>query len=340
MHSFRSPAFFAFLAPFQSTIKLSWMHDQQRTHTSPPRLMSGAPGCMTSKIVQYDTSPLPQRPSLEPPQTLTDDDTWMRLRNGYPRLHIQQGNYQRCARRYHRAAWRLVSDPKRTFTQRQSCCGGHVCISRVSFSLFECLVNCCIFRIFSSNVFGNYDVSKIPNEEMLTLRLSSSKEDYSWVKKLRVPRMAVIPYIADNTSALYHAQKNKGHEAMMYHQYFFDFYDNLPDISILIHSQQLSWHVDGLLEQSMIFTLNHLDLREVQRRQFLNLRVTWGIGCSTGSINTTRVNEESGTAPEQKEMQEVSKSSRPNLSPRNNFVSETKKAILVYALRDCSQGPK
>lgn len=55
----------------------------------------------------------------------------------------------------------------------------------------------------------------------------------------------------------------------------------------------------------MIFSLNQLDLREVQRRGFLNLRVTWGIGCSTGSINTTCVNEESGNQPEQKEMQEA-----------------------------------
>jgi hypothetical protein len=155
--------------------------------------------------------------------------------------------------------------------------------------------------------FGICNASKRSDQAILTSKLSSSTEDYSWVKELRVPGMAVIPYIADNTSAPHHAQRNKGHEAMMYHQYFFDFYDDLPDISILIHSQQLSWHVDGLLEQSMIFSLNHLDLAEVKRRQFLNLRVTWGIGCSTGSINTTRVNEESGSAPEQKEMQEVSK---------------------------------
>jgi hypothetical protein len=37
---------------------------------------------------------------------------------------------------------------------------------------------------------------------------------------------------------------------MIYHQYFFDFYDNLPDISILIHSQQRLWHVESLLDQS------------------------------------------------------------------------------------------
>jgi hypothetical protein len=56
----------------------------------------------------------------------------------------------------------------------------------------------------------------------------------------------------------------------------------------------------------VVFSINHLDLHEVQRRQFLNLRVTWGLGCSSDAINTTRVNEESGNSPEQKQMQEVS----------------------------------
>ncbi|KAE9367838.1 hypothetical protein N431DRAFT_416757 [Stipitochalara longipes BDJ] len=134
---------------------------------------------------------------------------------------------------------------------------------------------------------------------------ATSMEDYSWVDKLRVPELVVVPYIADNTSASHHPQKNKGHEAMIYHQYFYDFYDNLPDVSVLIHSHQQSWHIEQLLEQDMVFSLSHLDLREVQRRQFLNLRVTWGIGCSSGSINTTRVNEESGAIPEEKEMQEA-----------------------------------
>jgi hypothetical protein len=118
--------------------------------------------------------------------------------------------------------------------------------------------------------------------------------------------MVVVPYIADDPSALHHPEKNKGHEAMMYLQYFYDFYDNLPDISILIHSQQKAWHIDNMLDQSMIFSLNHLDLREVQRREFLNLRVTWGVGCSTGSINTSRVLEESvHDPPEEKAMQEA-----------------------------------
>jgi hypothetical protein len=83
---------------------------------------------------------------------------------------------------------------------------------------------------------------------------ATSKEDYSWVKEIKIPGMTVVPYIADNTSAPHHAQKNKGHEAMMYHQYFYDYYDNLPDISILVHSQARSWHIEQLLDQRYVST--------------------------------------------------------------------------------------
>lgn len=64
-----------------------------------------------------------------------------------------------------------------------------------------------------------------------------------------MPGLVVVPYIADNLTAEHHAQKNKGHEAMMYHQYFYDYYDKLPDVSVLVHSQQRSWHVEQLLDQ-------------------------------------------------------------------------------------------
>jgi hypothetical protein len=155
----------------------------------------------------------------------------------------------------------------------------------------------------------SHGIYRIPNSRLPSVNLvvaSMSHEKTEWTKDLKVPGMNVVKYVADNTSAPHHPQQNKGHEAMIYHQYFYDYYDDLPDISILIHSQASSWHVDQILDQSMIFSLNHLDLREVQRRKFLNLRVTWGLGCSTGSINTTKWNEESGNQPEQKEMQEVS----------------------------------
>ena len=97
---------------------------------------------------------------------------------------------------------------------------------------------------------GTYRVPKGSSPTVNLVVAATSKEEYSWVKQLRVPGLVVVPYIADDRSAAHHAQKNKGHEAMMYHQYFYDFYDNLPDISILIHSQQMSWHVEQLLDQS------------------------------------------------------------------------------------------
>jgi len=86
-----------------------------------------------------------------------------------------------------------------------------------------------------------------PSVNLVVAAISS--EDYSWVENLRVPDLVVVPYIADNASAPHHPQKNKGHEAMIYHQYFYDFYDNLPDVSILVHSHQQSWHIEQLLEQ-------------------------------------------------------------------------------------------
>ncbi|PBP25401.1 hypothetical protein BUE80_DR003817 [Diplocarpon rosae] len=85
-----------------------------------------------------------------------------------------------------------------------------------------------------------------------------------------------------------------------------------PSVNLVVaatSTEDYSWtkevKLPGMVVVPMIFSLNHLDVREVQRRQFLNLRVTWGVGCSTNTINTTRVNEEDGSTPEQKEMQEA-----------------------------------
>ena len=79
-------------------------------------------------------------------------------------------------------------------------------------------------------------IGRLPTVNLVVAAISI--EDYSWIEQLRVPSLVVVPYIADNMSASHHPQKNKGHESMIYHQYFYDFYDNLPDVSILVHSGQ------------------------------------------------------------------------------------------------------
>lgn len=56
----------------------------------------------------------------------------------------------------------------------------------------------------------SYRISKGPLPSVNLVIAATSKEDYSWVKELKVSRLVVIPYIADNTTAPHHAQKNKG----------------------------------------------------------------------------------------------------------------------------------
>jgi hypothetical protein len=115
---------------------------------------------------------------------------------------------------------------------------------------------------------------------------SISRENISWAYELKVPNLQVIHYVADDRSAPYHPAANRGHEAMTYHSYFFDFYDQLPDIAILTHAQDVSWHMEPLLSHSLSYAISHLDLLEVKERGYTNLRVSWENACPDW-INTT-----------------------------------------------------
>jgi hypothetical protein len=64
----------------------------------------------------------------------------------------------------------------------------------------------------------------------------------------------------------------------MYLQYFVDFYDDLPEISVFIHNHEISWHIEPLLKNTT-FMLHHLNLDEIRRREYVNLRVEWGVSC-------------------------------------------------------------
>lgn len=115
---------------------------------------------------------------------------------------------------------------------------------------------------------------------------ATAAENISWTSELKIPNLQVIQYVANDPSAPYHPPANKGHEAMMYHSYFYDFYEHLPDIAILTHAQDVSWHMDPLLSHSLVYALSCLDLREVRERGYTNLRVNWAGGCPAW-INTT-----------------------------------------------------
>lgn len=121
---------------------------------------------------------------------------------------------------------------------------------------------------------------------------TTAADDISWTSNLQIPNLNIIRYVSDELSAPYHPPIPKGREALMYHTYLHDFYDDLPDISIFIHSHEDPWHIDSALRQSMTFALSQLDLQQVLRKQYFNLRVSWKDACPDW-INTTKTPEES-----------------------------------------------
>lgn len=110
--------------------------------------------------------------------------------------------------------------------------------------------------------------------------------DLSWTKHILVPNLHPIPYIANDPTAKYHPPVNRGNEAMVYLTYLYEFYDRLPDISIFTHGSDYSWHVDGVLGYSTAYAISHLDLDELRRRQYMNLRISWLRACPNW-INTS-----------------------------------------------------
>jgi len=133
---------------------------------------------------------------------------------------------------------------------------------------------------------GNHVSAGIMAPTVHLVVAATAAENVSWAYKLNVPNLQVIHYVADDQTAPHHPTANRGHEAMIYHTYFHDYYDQLPDIAILTHAQDVSWHMEPLLSHSLSFAISHLDLFEVKKRGYANLRVSWENACPAW-INTT-----------------------------------------------------
>ena len=127
------------------------------------------------------------------------------------------------------------------------------------------------------------------NPTSLTVHLviaSTSSDDVSWMSKIDIPHLKVIHYIADDDTALYHPPANKGRETLIYHTYFHDFYNHLPDIAILTYANDVALNLEPLLSHSLPYAISHLDPLAVQERGYANLRVSWQNDCPA-HINTT-----------------------------------------------------
>ncbi|RFU28377.1 hypothetical protein B7463_g7972, partial [Scytalidium lignicola] len=106
---------------------------------------------------------------------------------------------------------------------------------------------------------------------------SVKKDDTSWIQK-HVPGWKVFRYIVDNASAQLTVPKNKGREAMVYLTYLIDFYDNLPDITVFMHSDRYQWHNDDPLYDGVPM-LKSLQIPYLISEGYANLRCVWTLGC-------------------------------------------------------------
>lgn len=68
---------------------------------------------------------------------------------------------------------------------------------------------------------------------------------------------------------------NKGHESMVYLNYILEHWDSLAPVTLFIHGHLESWHQDF----SMNETIKTLNLTEVEKEGFVNLRCDWAHGC-------------------------------------------------------------
>lgn len=128
---------------------------------------------------------------------------------------------------------------------------------------------------------------------------SVASDNVSWTNELynRIPNLKVYHYVSDDPTAEFHPPVPKGREALMYFTYLNDEYDSLADINIFIHAEEHPWHLDGPLQQSMLFALSSLDLEQVVQLQYFNLYTSLKGGRPEG-YNTTKVVGQTNVAEE------------------------------------------
>lgn len=104
------------------------------------------------------------------------------------------------------------------------------------------------------------------------------REDTSWIE-WELPDWKTAIYAADNPNAPLHPPKNKGHEVMSYLTFVIDFYNDLPDVAVFIHSHQQAWHNEEIFNGDSAEMLRRLSLDRVIREGYMNTRCNHGPGC-------------------------------------------------------------
>jgi len=172
-----------------------------------------------------------------------------------------------------------------------------------------------LFAIYLAGYIGRFSSPSVN-----IVIAATNDTNYRWLKNVTIPNKRIIPYFADDQNATYHPLTNKGNEALVYLSYLYEHYDILPEISIFLHGHERAWHHHALLEGSMLYTLNHLDLTEVFHRQYLNLHVDWPNACPDW-INTAWPFEDPIGKPEGPFMEEAFMANFPG-DPLPQFLNQ------------------
>lgn len=107
----------------------------------------------------------------------------------------------------------------------------------------------------------------------------TTEEKADWLDTANLGDVKKMVYVVDDHHAPLHPPINKGHEVMVYLSYIIDHYDDLPDVSIFMHSHQYSWHENDLLGFNAAEMIKRLSSERVQREGYMNLRCHWMPGC-------------------------------------------------------------
>ena len=131
----------------------------------------------------------------------------------------------------------------------------------------------------------------------LILVVASLKaEDVSWVSR-ELPATKSAIYTVDDDQAALTVPKNKGHEAQVIFSFIIDNYENLPDISVFVHSHQVAYHNNDLLDSDMPKMIRRLNHAHVKKQGYFNLRCHHEPGCPNW-IHTNKTEQDTNRKEE------------------------------------------
>lgn len=124
---------------------------------------------------------------------------------------------------------------------------------------------------------GNFNPGESIYSRVLVIPCLNEMET-DWIRT-KLPDVELATYVANDTGAIMHPPRNKGHEVMGYLSYIIDHYANLPDIVVFMHAHRWAPHNAELLNYDAVEMIKRLSGQHVLRQGYVNMRCKWDPGC-------------------------------------------------------------